>query len=1515
MANKNSSYVQSLVSFILDTKPYHSKLTDIVEEYRFFDDMAVRIDERLFSNVTSKSTWLYNHFADGISAPSPQTKIHRLVSPLFRQFPDNAAQAFNKGAFKVNRDENTDLPGVPLAFDPTHIEGVGLADAFVQRNGLGTRNEALLEGHDVFQSHGAHVFQITQTINTRPKVLGRFSQEFTAFEPPDFSVPVVYPQTVVMPFEAATMVVVGPAVQISNTEISVQGPGLVTATGLSAEPNYDPLYVEQTNKQLFADVTSISQVNALDKTNPASCVSRIQVLLDAIGESLLITPNSEASTALNAVQAIIDAGDLPNSYDELLQALTAANTPVPAGDFDLGSGKTQVAVTWDDVHGILKAYSPSILFNNYTDIGARRSGAVAYEDVLRDDVVVKNIEANPFRQNYEEWTLEAATENTFFVRGSASGVIGVASLPGVFSSSYVNFELVQGVDEVVVGTEIVLSPSGICIHADAPCEAWSIIKVNPLAYSRPLFTSTRYGYIQDAAGTRDVITIDDSTIPTGAITIEAVNSNTFNVTHSDGSVYGTAQVGVPFNNGAIQFTIVAGSAYTFQPGDKFYIQIQNDLAEISDLGLDYGFDLDSFDANDTVYNTVNSALQDFQRKLEFAWGSRFTGYDWETFNLQIEENAVQNREWRLRALANVSRPLQLQNSSPENKVNLIASEDPLNPDAASQFDMANDVTSEGIQSSTDPNVEVDLQLWYADSFAVEYFNTSLSMWIGVGTANVGEEFTSATHGISFTLAPASKPFIAAKLHSSWYARAVNGTLTLQAGYTDGGDIFYWRVTNNPPKQIGPAGLVSVSAPRLVMHGDSYHFTKPATWFLKFVNSQQYTVQGYYTSGAQNGQPVFPSPKTISLNDGRSFYSREDGLHWTVKNGLGLGAGDQFTFETYEDKPIFLVHGSNSGWQEDAEIGKFYWNGKIGFKVEEPVATLFENGVIVEDWQSSIGAVELHELRYDVPSCVYRAVCHNTGYWTLYRDGEITASGISLLEDQYLRVSLPAGVAGNSLTINVTASEMNFGLGHDLAIIRTSVDRAPTTNDFVLFSRTREDRIGISVKALDTSHGAALENLHPVFTDPRFVDHTTGSGVPLSVTSPETAVAGGWLPTLVTKFDSATSTAVFSDTATIYEVRSAVLDQKIGTVRPLNTGSSEVVFEWDSGFAATYLPLNAEANIATFSAGMNEPVSVHISEGVHFLLSGSGLKEDALFTDVFTVNFEEANLLKIKSSYSTDFGVAVADGPFGGFLPGFDNLPFDFEAGGDIDSDSWIEYLNSGMGPDGQGNPPVGHDPGNTGSFDAGHVFSNIFQRARELALQNVLTPQEQAEYNDLLGLLGPYTEDPGTMTYDQFIALLDADPPINYTPQYFGFGVPAIGMAMEITDRQTEVAGSKVQEAATLRVADFGYTFDALGYDVGEMDSAPDSFVVVVSPSAPPIPLTGLPSGPYVDFDTPLSIPSPGARVIDLTFINPVINTPQIYVWLPDNLAPQLVYAVERISDRAFRFSLNMPSEAKLVVV
>ena len=165
MTNKNSIYVQSLVSFILDTKPYHAKLTEIVEEYRFSDSMTVHIDERLFSSVMTKAAWPYSYFSGGSTALNKTLPLHQLVSPQFRMLSKNSQPVASRGAFKAQRDENTDLPLVPLAFDPKAVQGVGISDAFVQRDGLIA--QPLLEGHDFFQSHGAYVFQIKSTSDSQ----------------------------------------------------------------------------------------------------------------------------------------------------------------------------------------------------------------------------------------------------------------------------------------------------------------------------------------------------------------------------------------------------------------------------------------------------------------------------------------------------------------------------------------------------------------------------------------------------------------------------------------------------------------------------------------------------------------------------------------------------------------------------------------------------------------------------------------------------------------------------------------------------------------------------------------------------------------------------------------------------------------------------------------------------------------------------------------------------------------------------------------------------------------------------------------------------------------------------------------------------------------------------------------------------------------------------------------------------------------------------------------------------
>lgn len=1618
MANKNSVYVQSLVDFILDTKPYHSKLTEIVEEYRFSDEMTVHFDERLFSSVMTKAAWTYSHFADGVSSPAPTTLIHRLVSPQFRGMPLNS-DANSRGAFKVGRDENTDLPLVPLAFDPKSIQGVGLADAFVQRGGIGTKNEALLEGHDVFLSHGAYVFSIKQTIN--------------------------------------------------------------------AANQYLPLYTERRAEGVLAHATAVAQAQALNKSNPTSAISLIQVILTRIANQLALTPNATASAALATAQAIVTAGTtLPQTYEALINALKTANTPMIAGGW----------LNWDQVHSQLSAYTTSLFMNEYSDLApradgsgiGREAGALMYADVLdRTDVTITAITPNTNRPDYEEYTLIAVADDAFFVRGSVTGMIGQASVgafgsPITFTSPQISFKVAKassGAPALTLDDEITLTPKAkITIHESAPLETWSLIKINPMAYSRPVLFSTRYGYLIDSTAQQNMITVLDSAFPTGTVTIQATSSTSFTVTISaEPSYSAVATVGVPFNDGRLAFTIIAGSEYTFEVGDAFFIEIENETPIAEGLDLFYGFDMDPYDGDVYRYNTVNSAVQDYLRKLDFGWDSRFTSYDLTSFNLELAQTAVNNRQWRLRALPNTARPLPLQNSSPSNQVNLIASNDPTNPNAPAQYDMTNNVTSEGPQSATDPDLVTDLRLWYADSFALEYWDEGTSTWISVGTVPVGSTYTNSTHGLTFTLVPAAKPFIAARLTSSWYgssgatysepftdlssftvtsgngalftlvstahgpgmniasqntgtvARRVKniGSITAEtisakfqvtasnsddaailvfsaaaeqvvinprregafdaqrrayvsvgtetiavsptgltvgnwyqaditiapgAGNTvvvlrdlstnaivqttalvnshnapvvtairfdvdsggatcatqyadidltaplavvsetvDGGDVIQWTVLNDPPIQNEPAGLTSPRAPRLIMHGDSYHDSIPAKWTLQFIGDGVYTVQGTYTTGDDNGSQILTTPITVTMSaDGRSFRNDDLGLHWTVVTGsTGLGAGDSFAIETFERKPMFMVHGSVSGWQPDAALNEWYWNGKIGFKLHGPDVALYENNLRLNGspWTTSAGVVTLEHVRADAPTAVYTIRSHNNGHWTLYRNGEVVGDGTSEVADKYVSVSLPTAVAGKIFTLQVIADDFALPLGHDLAIVRTSPGRAPVSGDFVLLSRTEQDNIQISIKAKDSAHSTVLSQLAPVTIDLRYVDHSANSGVPLSNTSPETAVLPGWIPALLTKFDSATSVAEFSDPATSVVVRAAATGEKIGTVESIGTTPVEpVIFRWDSAFAAKYLPLNAEATIVTLGSGMDDRVNVNMTEGIQFLLSGGGLNEDALFADSMTVHIDEDPQFKIKSTYEGSFTVNIEDGPFGGFLPGYDNLPFDFEDGVD-------------------------------GYFDAGQAFTAYFQQAKELAMKNVLTPQEQATFNDLMGLIGAYTNDPASMTLAQFITAINADPPVNYTPTSIGFGIPALGLGMQIEERPTGSASTNVIEAMTVRIVDFGNTYDQYGFDYGQMDTPPEEMMTVFSNDLPPLPTTGLPPNGtlYANFETPLFIPAPGGRVIDISFAAEVVVTPAFYVWRPTESAPRRVPVVEKITSRLFRFTVPAGSELKLVVV
>lgn len=1567
MANKNSVYVQSLVDFLLDTKPYHSKLTEIVEEYRFSDEMTVHFDERLFTNTMMKAAWMYTYFSGGV--PSGQvSSMHQLVAP----------NEYN-GQFIFGTDENTDLPLVPLAYDPKSFDGPGLSNAAIRRViPGGTIDEPILEGHDIYQSHGAYTFQIFQTISTQPLSVGHFAHAYTVSDAP-------FPFNVTLPFtNADVLIITGPATQVDLQTISVTGPGQVHVDGISNALPYVPLYTEKRNEGLLAAATGAVQALALDTGNPASAISKIQVLLTAIAAQLISFPNALASTELAAVQLIVTGGLLPSSYEALLNALIAGATPVISGYVDWVGQDVTFPYSDKYVDQTFAQYSTGLYFNEYTDIGQRELGALKYDDVLhRDDIVITAINSNPLRPDYEEWTLTAATPTTFTVRGSVSGTIGSASMPGVFSSPQISFTMAAGVSPMVTGTEILLTPAAkITIHSAAPLEAWSLIKANPRSYSRPILTSTRYGYIQDPLFVRDRVQVLDQTMPTTVIVLEATSSTHFTLTSTSESLYtGSVTVGVDFNDGRLAFRVVAGSAYAFQVGDRFYIELVNKAPEAEDFDLYYGYDTEPYDADSMVYNTVNNLVQDYLTTLDFGWDSRFVNYDLVSFNLQLTQAAVDGRQFRLRALRDISLPLPLQNSVPQNLVNELATDDPTNPNAVAQFDMPNDVTGEGLQSSNDPDNISDISLWYASSFALEYLNGST--WTFIDTVPVGSAYTNATYGVSFTLAPAAKPFIASRVITSGYTTFPPGAPVSET--VDGGDTFFWIVKNDPPEQQGPAGLSSPNVTHLWIHGDSYHASTPAKWKLTWSSPLSYVLQGIYTTGPLNGQNVFPNPGvTILTADGRSYSNDTYGLHWTVYDGVaGTTLGDSISIETFERKPSYLVYGTVSGWQPDAEVGQWYWNGKIGFKPEFPVARLFEGNTLLvgSPWATSVGTVTLNSLRFDAPNMTYTLRSHVNGHWTLYRDGKVVADGTTSVTDQYVNLSLPTGVAGTLLVLDVTGERHTLSVGHDLAIVRTDAGRTLHAGEVLLTQRAENDGLIISVKPKDPAHALVLQALAPVTIDLRFVDHNALSGTPLSNTSPETAVLQGWIPLLQYRRDSVTSEAIFSDSQTSVVVHAAATGQQIGTVTSLSANPREpVVFQWDPTFASTYLPLNVEATIVTLGSGLDEMVHVNMREGIMFLLSGGGLDNSSLFIDTVNVAFAEDNQWQILANYNTDFSAAVADTGFTGFLPGYDNTLFDEEDGAN-------------------------------GFYDAGQPLASYFLRAQVLSNLDahdphpVLTTAEQTELDALLGEIDPYLN--GTLaatTLDFFIAALNADNAVNYTPVLTGFGVPNVGMGMEIQQTNVNTAGAGVVESVTVVSTDNGYPFNLNGFGLGEMDQEADTTAIMMVNAFPTSAraasttnraLTGLASVDgvvlvdgdlvllknqtvdsenglyaahagswtravgfttaasyelnteiqvlegsanrgtvwvvssvpttidvdpitfsavlvYAAFDTPLFTADPGGRVIDISLTFSYAGTPKVYVWLPSWTSP-VSALVEQVSARVFRLSLPARSEFKLI--
>ena len=121
---------------------------------------------------------------------------------------------------------------------------------------------------------------------------------------------------------------------------------------------------------------------------------------------------------------------------------------------------------------------------------------------------------------------------------------------------------------------------------------------------------------------------------------------------------------------------------------------------------------------------------------------------------------------------------------------------------------------------------------------------------------------------------------------------------------------------------------------LTIHARSIENTPESNWSLIFDGNGNYTLTGINVS---TGTPIPGYPLTKSLVEGCSY--ADSNIAFTIHPvDSGFEAGDTFTWSVSRKKGHYKVFGSVSGWTKDvytnrdAEVGKFFWNGKIGFKI-------------------------------------------------------------------------------------------------------------------------------------------------------------------------------------------------------------------------------------------------------------------------------------------------------------------------------------------------------------------------------------------------------------------------------------------------------------------------------------------------------------------------------------------------------------------------------------------------------
>ena len=1505
---KNTSYVSSLVDFFNDTKPFHSKLTDVIEEYHFFDDMSVRISEKTNTQLKLSSTWHYQYNSDGDKNRPASFRIKNIGSAY--------STAYNEHVYTVGAHENTDFVNVPFVYSKsTHSAS---APSIVKR--INT-NDYYQEGLDYFSAYGGLQFSIKQTtdagsrfiplwVEKRDEGLISTSQEYTRRAANDITNPTSSISILKSHLEDLKEMQGIP--EFASTELT----RLLGIISISDKP--------------FIDLSAAAKTDNIDVPSELSGFALIKFIEPRLSSSTATT-KALYKAALDALDKII----LPRDYEALLISLKDAHITPPTWAPGGWIGDTK---TTNYVSDVLSAITPPLYFRTFSDSQFIESGKSYYPSVLTQYLSISNIKVSSTAPAGGSWSIVAYDDELpiYTVFNNVTGYVGsfTTALGGTtFTSTDISF-FAQYLGQAKIGeTCYIRNTNRLVFGPSAPLETWDIIKTNPLAYSRPGFVSKRFGYITNLQGVFGKVSINlpnSSLLKTGTISLVCrQDAVSFDVISSVDPLYrGIAYVNKAFNDGKLGFYIRTGSEQAFLPGDKFVIEVKNELAFIQEHDIYYGYDLDSYDNSESVYQRDFVSVDKYDaagfgvdpiepvgdsknsQKIGFLYDTRFTDYDVSKMNVAVSENSITNRKWRIVAVPNLRRPmltLKKDLSTLSESIDLQEQTIGISPDPAKnavpEFSMPGDM-----------NTIPDLKAYYADEFRVEYSDNGFTTaGIFAGTVSVGGAYSNTVHGIAFSLPAGEKPFIAVLADDGYN---LNGTLN---PIVQGGDVVMFTVINKPPEIL--TDIISISSykgPELIMHGEGFFEAPAASWTVAFTSSTNYTVSAKYTE-TQIGKTVVGTPisgridlSSATTREGTSFKSEH--VHFTfIPPAKGFAAGDSFVFKTYAKKPTYLVHGSSSGWMPEATVGEAYWNGIIGFEIQKPKATLFDRSLadpaitqtIENTWTIGSGNIKLTRLRFDAPSLTYSLIPmpeSSATSWIVHRSdkgpiGRLSNSGS--FSEQYITISANVTLADiKKLQLQITGDDFDMWNNKNAVVVRPGINAfIPKIGEKLIIDKLKSDTVKVNMTydfvqsaKIPNTNALALESI-----DDRLASLSTELGrTPIELTSPETAHKRNWIPISILPKDSNTSEAIFPNNGKTFEVYAIGTGEIVGTISPeLLNEMWHTQFTWDPAFFAKYLPLSTFTNFVVHgSSGSNDNVDVKISETLKVMLEPGALTMDYTLTDEVKVKITEYIHETLVQKNIDRVPAVITDGPFGGFLPGYGNMSYDDES-----------------------------DPS---MYDAGLPLLSHFHEARKLSGLDPMTPRQTSmselerldRLNLLLQLLNNFlvNNDLAATSLQAFTNNLNADTSRLLTTDKFGYAAHGLGIGVTVGRPGIDTSNPSTDGTA-VGVSD---AIVVISKDATQNGTLPTVAIFSVKPGDMVQPQIST----FGNLNTSLSFSSSTSTsfIAEFNIAAPAsytktMKTPQVYVWVSTWPAPIKATTVSKAGTGKYRVTVASGEEVKFYLV